>query len=118
MPMTSRDGFLGRSKPMPIGLVKQQPPEIVECPNCNGTFFELAKLAQYQKNYQIVPGQTPPRYGMEYIILKCARCSELIEPTVVLSPRDLATSQYGDLLKELQDPNWQGKKTPISGENV
>ena len=111
-------GFAGRSEPMPAGLVRQHPPDIVECPNCEGTFFELAKLAQYQKDHHIVPGQTPPVYGMEYVILRCIRCNELIEPTVQLSPRDLATSQYGRLLEELEDPNWQGRKLPITGENI
>jgi len=112
MPFAGRN--VGQSDPNPVGLQVRKPPEIVECPKCRGSFFERLELAQYQRTHLVIPGQSPPIYGMEYIILRCARCQELLEPTIELSPRDLATSQYGELVKELEDESWRSQQQIVS----
>lgn len=90
---------------------------LIKCPICKGSWFEEIRAFQVPDNFTLIPGQKVSVYqGMQYSVLRCLRCNELMEPPTQVSPRDLVKSQYGSMISELEDETWKVSK--VKGEKI
>lgn len=74
--------------------------DCILCPKCKGQWFEEVRLQQYQNQKQVVIGQSVPEKPgtIPFIMLRCIHCSNLVEPRVIHTTRDLAGASYKDFL--------------------
>ena len=77
--------------------------ESVNCPNCDSQWFTELKVAKYKADHHVIVGQSvPPSSHIEYVLLKCLRCDDLLEPRILHNTRDVAGGYYDDLLDTLE----------------
>jgi hypothetical protein len=76
----------------------------LRCPKCDGQWFEEVKVTRYKEDHNVVVGQqVPARPGsIPYIVLRCIRCNDVLEPRVVHSTRDIAGGDYDKFLDCLE----------------
>jgi hypothetical protein len=79
--------------------------EIYEC-KCGCTWFEQLKVNQFVSEQQIIPGQNvPPLNGEDFFVLKCARCSALTEPQIMLNnPTRGTEKKYLEAIADISEP--------------
>lgn len=88
--------------------------ECVTCPKCSSQFFEEVKGMKFQLNHNLIPGQqVPPKAGaVGFVLLRCLRCANLIEPRVMHNSRDLAADDYNEFLDTLEGKGDTREKEP------
>jgi len=86
--------------------MKKKPtdPDIMTCPRCGCSFFEQITLAQYPKFHNVIVGQAVQRVkDISFQAFRCARCSELLEPTVLIGPQTQARREYDEFWAEMSE---------------
>lgn len=78
--------------------------ESVDCPKCSSSWFEQVRIGRYVADHNVILGQEVPGLGgdMGYVMLKCVRCNELLEPRIIHNTRDIGGDAYDDLLDVLE----------------
>ena len=76
----------------------------VVCPKCTSQWFEQVKIGRYVADHNVILGQQVPGVSgeMAYILLKCVRCLEMLEPRILNNTRDLGGDAYDHLLDTLE----------------
>lgn len=89
----------GQDKP-----VKKDPNEgCLVCPKCKNSWFEEVKIQQYVDDHTVIPGQSiPPKNGIQFILLRCSKCTEMLEPRLLRNNRDAANSLYENFLDAMK----------------
>jgi uncharacterized C2H2 Zn-finger protein len=84
---------------------KVKGPEVLACPKCTCTWLQQIEVQQYPKRHHVILGQqVAPVSDIAFVILKCPKCSELIEPNVQVSGRDIVSKNYDEFLDEIEGP--------------
>lgn len=73
----------------------------VKCPVCSCSFFEQIKIAQFDKNHNLILGQMVPATGPSFILLRCVKCKELVEPNLIQG-QDWMWKIYSTFLDEIE----------------
>lgn len=78
--------------------------ECVSCPKCGSQWFEEVAFYRYKSSHNVILGQNiPPRPGsIPYFLLRCVRCTNLLEPRVLHNTRDIGGNDYDFLLDTLE----------------
>jgi len=79
--------------------------ESISCTTCQSTWFESVNVYQYKAEHYVIIGQDVPtrRTGMvPYKLLRCIRCSSLLEPRITRGT-DIAGNDYDSFLDTLED---------------
>jgi len=76
----------------------------VVCPKCTSQWFEQVKIGRYVADHHVILGQQVPSVAgeMAYILLRCVRCDEMLEPRILHNTRDLGGDAYDHLLDTLE----------------
>lgn len=76
----------------------------IHCPKCDSQWFEEIRVTRYKEDHNVVIGQPVPAKpgSIPYIVLRCIRCSNLLEPRVLHSTRDIAGGDYDKFLDCLE----------------
>ena len=76
----------------------------LRCPKCDSQWFEEVRVNRFKEDHNVVVGQpVPVKPGsIPYIILRCIRCLDVLEPRVVHSTRDIAGGDYDKFLDCLE----------------
>ena len=76
----------------------------VSCPKCSSQWFEQLRVGRYVSDHNVILGQAVPGVAgeMEYVLLKCVRCTEILEPRILHSTRDIGGDAYDHLLDTLE----------------
>jgi transcription elongation factor Elf1 len=84
--------------------LKKQALECIACPTCGSQWFVEVKANRYQVNHHVILGQdVPPEPNtISYILLRCVRCDDLLQPRVLHNTRDVAGDRYDDFLDTLE----------------
>lgn len=97
--------------------------EAINCKTCGSTWFEQVKAFQFKSDHHVIIGQdVPPRQpgAVGFVLLRCLRCSDLLEPRVLHNTRDVAAGSYDDLLDTLQGKDdrrkTEEKKNEVQGQ--
>ena len=95
---------LERMNSLAIEKEERRRKDSVECPKCSSQWFEEIKLGRFVSDHNVILGQSVPGIAgeMAYILLKCARCNEMLEPRILHSTRDIGGDAYDDLLDTLE----------------
>lgn len=91
------------------------------CPKCGGQWFEEVHFARYKEDHNLVLGQAVPERpsSISYIFLRCALCSNLVEPHIMTYGRDIGRNDYSNLLDTLEGKHDERlKKKKVTGEEV
>ena len=77
--------------------------DCVACPKCNSQWFQQIRVGRFVSDHNVILGQEVPGIAgeMNYVMLKCIRCEELLEPRILHSTRDLGGDAYDQLLDTL-----------------
>jgi len=77
----------------------------LECPSCSCQFFSEKRVCRYKKDHTVVHGQGVPQAdpGVWFVLLECARCSQLVEPELLSGRSDTPAKLYNIHLTELED---------------
>ena len=77
--------------------------DCVACPKCQSQWFQQFKVGRFVSDHNVILGQEVPAVAgeMTYVMLKCIRCEELLEPRILHSTRDLGGDAYDHLLDTL-----------------
>lgn len=77
--------------------------DCVSCPKCNSQWFQQIRVGRFVSDHNVILGQEVPGVAgeMNYVMLKCIRCEELLEPRILHSTRDLGGDAYDQLLDTL-----------------
>ena len=78
--------------------------EVIRCPKCDSQWFEQVVFARFKADHHIILGQdVPVRPGsLQYTLLRCACCKDLLEPRVLHNTRDVASGDYDHFLDTLE----------------
>lgn len=52
------------------------------CATCACSWFQEIRVARVDRNKVLIPGQEVPKLTESMVLLKCAKCGELHEPTI------------------------------------
>lgn len=93
-----------RMNSMALQREENKKKESVSCPNCSSGWFEHVRIGRYVADHNVILGQEVPGLGgdMGYVMLKCVRCHELLEPRIIHNTRDIGGDAYDDLLDVLE----------------
>jgi hypothetical protein len=77
--------------------------DCVACPKCESQWFQQFRVGRFVSDHNVILGQEVPAVAgeMNYVMLKCIRCDELLEPRILHSTRDLGGDAYDQLLDTL-----------------
>lgn len=79
--------------------------EIVGCPVCSCTWLEQIQVQQYGKDHFVILGQqVSPKTGVTFILFRCPKCNEIIEPNVQSAPQDTFRKGYDNFLDQMETP--------------
>lgn len=83
---------------------RQKDLESVSCPTCDSQWFEEVTVCRFKLDHFVALGQKIPRRPnqQEYVMLKCVRCGDYLEPRVSVDMRDMAHEGYEFLLETLE----------------
>ena len=79
--------------------------ECVSCKTCSSTWFEQVKTFQFKAEHHLIIGQDVPTRtpgAVPFVLLRCMRCHDLLEPRILHNTRDLAAGTYDNLLDTLE----------------
>lgn len=78
--------------------------ETVRCPKCDSQWFEQVRFARFKADHHIILGQdVPVRPGsVQYTLLRCACCGDMLEPRVLHNSRDVASGDYDHFLDTIE----------------
>ncbi len=84
--------------------VKKDPNEgCLQCPKCKGSWFEEVRAQQYQDDHTVVLSQSvPPKNGTQFILLRCVKCQDVIEPRLLRNARDATNNLYDNFLDSMK----------------
>src|SRR5687768_1593268 len=84
--------------------LEQRDLECLSCPNCSSQWFEQVKVSRYKADHNIILGQeVPPKSNtVPYIVLRCIRCSDFLEPRVLHNTRDVVGGDYSHFLDTIE----------------
>jgi len=84
------------------GLPNQE--KAIVCPGCGLTWFEQVEIQQFDQFNSVVLGQkTAPINPVKFIILRCIKCGELLEPNILYNTMDNIRKAYDKLLTALEN---------------
>lgn len=85
--------------------------DCLTCPKCESQWFTQFRVGRYVSDHHVILGQEVPAVTgeMSYIMLRCLRCEELLEPRIINSTRDVGESAYNELLDTLQEKEGDDK---------
>lgn len=84
---------------------KEQKDDCIKCPKCKATWFEEVNVAQFIDEHTVILGQgLPPKNGVRFTMLRCVKCSDLLEPRILRQNRDAANQLYDNFLDQMKDP--------------
>jgi hypothetical protein len=81
------------------------------CGKCKCSWFEEVRVARVDRDKVVAPGQPPPRLTEQFILLRCVRCLELHEPSLVASASP-GYRVYTQMLEELDQSVVESNVTP------
>ncbi len=86
--------------------------ECISCPQCGCQWLESVSAQRFQLNHNVIVGQdVPPQPGsIPYKLLRCVRCSNLIEPRIIHNTRDLSANSYDEFLDTMEGHNDERSK--------
>lgn len=75
--------------------------ECISCPTCDSQWFEEVTICRFKLDHFVALGQKIPRRPnqQEFVMLKCIRCKDYLEPRVSIDLRGAASDGY-DFLKD------------------
>jgi hypothetical protein len=78
--------------------------DCISCPKCQSQWFQQFKVGRFVSDHNVILGQQVPSVAgeMDYVMLKCIRCEELLEPRILHSTRDMGGDAYDHLLDTLE----------------
>ncbi len=80
--------------------------QVVQCPKCACSFFEEIEFYQFDMNHHVVLGQKVPKAFTDtipYILLKCGRCGDVLEPSLLNTVNSLgAPNGYDRFLDQME----------------
>ena len=92
----------------------------VACPKCSSTWLETVECNEYDANHQVVLGQKVPAKtpnASPYILLRCVRCTNLLEPIILYSTRDIgANNPYDKFLDVMEGKHDSRPKVDLETE--
>lgn len=81
----------------------------MRCPSCSFTWFEEIRCKQYLSEHTtIVGGSIAPASDVEFRLLRCVKCSDLLEPRILRGTRDFLHKEYDKFTEELEQANIKG----------
>lgn len=93
---------------------KKPEKESVQCPTCSSTWFEQVEGFQFDANHQVVLGQKVPQtYAntIGYVLLRCLRCSDLLQPVILQSSREIGLKNSYDSFLDTMEGKGDTRKT-------
>jgi len=92
-----------RNNAAALKAVEKKRTDCVSCPKCKSQWFQQFKIGRYVSDHNVILGQEVPAVAgeMSYVMLKCVRCEELLEPRIINSTRDVGGDAYDQLLDTL-----------------
>ena len=100
-------------------LKSQEDADTVNCKACGCTWFEQFPIAQYDKYHNVILAQrVPGKDGVEFYLLRCAKCGEIHEPNVQIGPRDNLRNKYDAFLDNIEDVGEVKDVGSTEGEKV
>jgi len=98
-------------------IYKTVEPDLYKCTQCECTWLEQIEVAQYISTITTVMGQPlPPREQLSFILLKCPKCGELMEPRTQTNQQGALSERYNKFLDEMEAP--MVKKGGAFGEKL
>ena len=94
--------------------------EAVSCPKCSSTWFEQVKCFQFKADHNLILGQEVPTTktsSVGFVLLRCLRCSNLLEPKILYGSRDILHGAYEHLLDTMDGLGDSRKKEEKKNEN-
>jgi len=93
--------------------------ECINCPTCGSQWFTEIKAQRYQLDHNIILGQAIPTEPntIPYLLLKCIRCENLLEPKILHNTRDVAGGKYDNFLDTIEG-KFDTRETPKTEEKV
>lgn len=93
-----------RSQVLAMKAEEEKDLDCINCPQCQGQWFEQVQISRFQNQRQVVIGQPVPAKpgSIPYILLRCIHCQNLVEPRVSRSVRDLAAQDYDHFLDTIE----------------
>lgn len=78
-------------------------PEVVKCPGCDCEFFEIITVQRIERDHTVVLGQQlPSAEHSGFKIMKCVRCSTLLEPVITGHRQDSLGKLYRRFIDQLE----------------
>lgn len=95
--------------------------ECITCKSCGSQWFEEVRASKYLLEHHLIVGQSvPTKHNMTpYVLLRCMRCGELIEPRIISNMRDVGAKDYDkfiDTMKGKDDA--REKKDAVPNEEL
>lgn len=82
---------------------KETNEDCLQCPKCKSTWFEQIKAQQFLDEHSVILGQAvPPKGQMEFVLLRCVKCAEVVEPRLLRQGRDTANTLYEQFLDSMK----------------
>lgn len=79
--------------------------EVFECSKCSNHWLELIEVGRFQKYHSVIVGQKPPKKTPQgFFLLRCPKCSNIMEPNVSLGGRDLGQTEYRKAMDSVLSP--------------
>jgi hypothetical protein len=87
--------------------------ECCSCPTCDSQWFEEVTISRYKLDHYVTLGQKVPQRPNQqaFVMLKCVRCGDFLEPRVSIDLRDFAHDGY-DFLKDTLEGKGDTRKEP------
>ena len=75
----------------------------LRCPKCKNTWFEEVRVSQFRDDHTVSLGQGVPTMNAgPFVLLRCAKCSDLTEPRLLRQARDVANVLYDNFIDAMQ----------------
>ncbi len=90
----------------------------IQC-DCGCTFFEEIKVQQFPRLHNLVVGQQlQPLDGIDFFVIKCVHCGDIIAPQVMFGQQDVRSKRYDEFIAEIQKLEAQQVIPATDGETV
>lgn len=76
---------------------------IAKCPKCGLSWLEEVTVKQFDKDKSVILGQKiPVGSANSFIVLRCIKCGEILEPNILHPSRDAVRTAYDRFLDEVE----------------
>ena len=78
--------------------------ESISCPTCDSQWFEQVVVCRFKLDHHVALGQKVPYRPnqQDFVMLKCVRCNDYLEPKISMDLRDTSSDSYGFLKETLE----------------